>query len=241
MTATLSESPREVVIAVRDNGEGVSPEKLPQMFEIFAQAERSLDRAEGGLGLGLTIVKMLTEMHGGRVNAWSAGLGKGSTFSIHLPAVPELSMAPSTDLAGGGVSVEGSSAVPGCLMTLNEQLVLVVDDNADAAEALGRLLRRAGCRVETALDGPSALNRARELRPTAILLDIGLPGMDGYEVARRLRAAEDGRHVLLVAITGYGQEEDMRRSREAGFDRHLIKPVDIDEIKAILGAQSSLA
>lgn len=169
------------------------------------------------------------------MSAWSAGPGRGSAFSIHLPAAPALLEEPAADGADGGRLAEGSAAAASCPKALSEHRILVVDDNADAAEALGRLLRRVGCRVKIALDGPSAIDRASELRPTAVLLDIGLPGMDGYEVARRLRTAEYGKHMLLIAITGYGQEEDMRRSREAGFDRHLIKPVDIDEIKQLLG------
>lgn len=225
---------REITISIRDTGVGIPPEKLPQMFEIFTQAERSLARSEGGLGLGLAIVKMLTEMHGGRVSAWSAGLGEGSTFSIHLPAAPAPvageRMEPSKPERGAAVSVAAPPQPPSC----KEQRVLVVDDNADAAEALGRLLRRTGCQLAIALDGPSALDRAHEFHPTAILLDIGLPGMDGYEVARRLRAEEHEEHALLVAITGYGQEEDLRRSREAGFDRHLVKPVDFGQIRQLL-------
>ncbi|MHA3772304.1 PAS domain S-box protein [Verrucomicrobiota bacterium sgz303538] len=228
------EPAREITISIRDTGVGIPPEKLPQMFEIFTQAERSLDRSEGGLGLGLAIVKMLTEMHGGRVSAWSAGLGKGSTFSIHLPATPAPAVTaqpePGAPERGAAVSVAAPPQHPSC----KDQRVLVVDDNADAAEALGRLLRRTGCKLEIALDGPTALDRAHKFHPTAILLDIGLPGMDGYEVARRLRAEEHEEHALLVAITGYGQEEDLRRSREAGFDRHLVKPVDFGEIQRLL-------
>ncbi len=241
VTATMndvSEPSRKITVTVRDNGVGIPSEKLPQMFEIFTQAERSLDRAEGGLGLGLTIVKKLTEMHGGTVSAWSAGLGKGSTFSIHLPAAA----APAAnELAAVGEprhAATASSAAPPRQTVFKEQRILVVDDNVDAAEALCRLLRRTGCKLEIALDGLSALDRAQEFHPTAVLLDIGLPGMDGYEVARRLRAEEHEKHTLLVAITGYGQEEDLRRSREAGFDRHLVKPVDINEIKQLLEMSS---
>ncbi len=234
MDEKKAEFSREVTITVRDSGVGIPPEKLPQMFEIFAQAERSLDRAEGGLGLGLTIVKMLTEMHGGRVNAWSAGLGKGSTFSIHLPAAPAPAAGQVTKVDEPGHVAAATSVAPPRPIAPKEQRVLVVDDNADAAEALCRLLRRVGCKLEIAHDGPSALDRAHEFHPTAVLLDIGLPGMDGYEVARRLRAEEHEEHALLVAITGYGQEDDLRRSREAGFDRHLIKPVNIDEIEQLL-------
>lgn len=227
------EPPREITITVRDTGVGIPPEKLPQMFDIFTQAERSLDRAEGGMGLGLAIVKMLTEMHGGRVDAWSAGLGKGSTFSIHLSAA---SAPVAGTLAETGEPGRAAPAPNAALPLANSKgkRVLVVDDNADAAEALGRLLRRAGCELEIALDGPTALDRAHEFHPTAVLLDIGLPGMDGYEVARRLRAEEHEEHALLVAVTGYGQEEDRRRSREAGFDFHLVKPVDIGKIQQLL-------
>jgi len=232
-------SSREIIITVRDSGVGIPPEKLPQMFEIFTQAERSLDRAEGGLGLGLAIVKMLTDMHGGKVNARSAGLGKGSEFSIHLPAAsaPVVGALPKPGEPEPAAVPPSAATPPPPPVSLKGQRVLVVDDNADAVEALVRLLRRAGCELEIALDGPTALNRAHQFHPTAVLLDIGLPGMDGYEVARRLRAEEHEEHAILVAITGYGQEEDVRLSRDAGFDSHLVKPVDIDEIQQLLGAR----
>ncbi|MBY0397616.1 MAG: PAS domain-containing protein, partial [Thermoleophilia bacterium] len=186
----------QVVIAVEDDGMGIAPEKLPQMFELFTQGERSIARSEGGLGIGLTIVQKLTEMHGGRVAAASEGPRRGSTFTVRLPAAP-VPAAPPLDAAGAAPVREA-----------RRSRILVVDDNEDTAVGLARLLELLGNEVAVAHDGPNALEKARSFRPTYILLDIGLPGMDGYEVARRLRRDPDGPRPVIVAVSGYGQDED---------------------------------
>ncbi len=215
----------QVVISVRDSGVGIPQEKLPEMFELFAQGERSIARSEGGLGLGLTIVRTLVSMHGGTVTARSDGVGQGSEFIVRLPALE-----PSGTLA--------STRPPGPLEdTAPSAKVLVVDDNADSAEGLARLLKRKGYTVSTALDGPDAINAAQTLHPDFVLLDIGLPGMDGYEVASRLRKESYCKHTIFVAISGYGQEEDRRRATEVGFDHHLVKPIDFAQLIRILSAQ----
>ena len=206
-----------IVIRVQDNGIGIPPERLPEMFQLFAQGERSIARSEGGLGIGLTIVQKLTEMHGGRVTALSEGLGKGSEFTVYLPAAMGLATLPSHQ--NSATSVERQSF-----------RILVVDDNVDMAGGLTRLLKLLGNDVQFAHDGHSALDVARILKPEFVLLDIGLPGMDGYQVAQKLRQEACCMNSIIIAISGYGQEEDRRRSREAGFDHHLVKPVDFDSL-----------
>ncbi len=211
----------EVVIEICDNGIGIPTEKLPEMFQLFAQGERSIARSEGGLGLGLTIVQKLAEMHGGWVSASSAGLNQGSTFTIHLPIAlneprEKLQLATSPAMPRGG------------------SLILVVDDNEDTAKGMARLLKLLGNQVEIANDGPSAIEAARQFRPDYILLDIGLPGMDGYQVAATLREESCCRNSRIIAITGYGQSEDRRRSAAAGFDHHLVKPVDFDSLVTLI-------
>jgi CheY-like chemotaxis protein len=204
----------EAVVRVRDTGCGIAPEVLPHVFDLFTQADRTLDRSQGGLGIGLTLVKALAELHGGSAAAASAGLGSGSEFSVRLPLAPAASAArPASDR-----DRERKAATP--------RRVLVVDDNVDAALSLSRLLQAAGHEVEAVHDGLAALASAPKWRPEVILLDIGLPGIDGYEVARRLRSQPETRGAVLVALTGYGQDEDRRRSQEAGFDHHLVKPVE---------------
>ncbi|RYD73809.1 MAG: response regulator, partial [Verrucomicrobiaceae bacterium] len=212
----------EIVIRVSDTGMGIPPRKLPQMFDLFVQGERSLARVEGGLGLGLSIVKTLTEMHGGQVQAESEGLGKGSTFIVRLPALPVSSAAPPQRKAAAPLK-----SVP--------HRVLVVDDLDDTAQGLARLLRRQGHTVEIAEDGLIACEKAHNFAPEVVLLDIGLPGMSGYEVAQHLRHEQCCSKALIIAITGYGQEEDRRRAMQAGFDEHLVKPVDMDRLKSLVG------
>jgi PAS domain S-box-containing protein len=213
---TVEQEGSQAVVRVRDNGMGISADLLPHVFELFTQGDHSLARSEGGLGIGLTLVQRLVEMHGGSVEAHSAGPRQGSEFVVRLPAVqgpPELLV------EDGG---------PECYqrpLTLRRR-VLVVDDNLDAAESLASLLRVGGHEVRTVHDGPTALQMAETFRPEVVLLDIGLPRMDGYEVARRLRQQTAAHKVLLVAVTGYGQEEDRQRAEEAGFDAHLVKPAD---------------
>lgn len=213
----------EIVIQVSDSGIGIAPERVTEMFELFAQGERSAARSEGGLGIGLTVVRGLCELHGGSVSAYSGGLGKGSIFTVRLPAARRPGDETSTIAQAADAPREYSGV-----------RVLVVDDSADSAATLGRLLARRGYKITLAHDGLEALEKAREILPAAILLDIGLPGIDGYEVARRLRREPAGAGVLLVAISGYGQAEDRIQSSEAGFDHHLIKPVDFSELLSLL-------
>jgi two-component system CheB/CheR fusion protein len=212
----------EVVVRVRDTGIGMSPEVLRRAFEPFAQADTSLDRADGGLGIGLTLVRSLVDLHGGAVTAESEGAGRGSVLTVRLPAA--------------AAAVE---AAPGRRAPVPEaagaRRVLVVDDNVDTAESLAMLLGMDGYDVCTAHSGPAAIDAARRFAPQAVVLDIGLPGMDGYTVARALRADVTFAGCRLIAVSGYGQDEDRRRAREAGFDEHLVKPVEPDALRALLG------
>ncbi len=211
-----------VVIKVRDNGIGMAPDKLPDMFKLFSQGERSIARSEGGLGIGLTIVKRLVEMHDGNVTASSDGAGKGSEFVVSLPAAKRVPTKATPSETSHNEVRKGSR-------------ILVVDDNVDTARGLGRLLKLLGNDVRVTHDGKSAIETAQTLRPEFILLDIGLPGMDGYEVAATLRKDGFCKNSVIIAVSGYGQEEDRRRSREAGFDHHLVKPVDFDTLTTLLG------
>jgi len=217
----------ECAFRVRDTGVGIAPALLPRIFDLFTQAERSLDRSQGGLGIGLAVVQRLVDLHGGRVAARSS-LGHGSEFVVHLPVVVP-------DGAPASLDSIAATAPMGPGLRL-----LVVDDNVDAAESLAMLLQTSGHVVWTAYSGPSALSSAAEHRPEVVLLDIGLPELDGFEVAKRMR--EDPAHeaMVLVALTGYGQAADRERSREAGFDHHLVKPVDLDEVQAILTAVKAM-
>ncbi len=210
----------EVVVTVEDNGTGISPELLPNVFDLFVQARQTLARSQGGLGLGLSLVKSLVTMHGGSVSAESKGIGKGSKFTVRLPALDARPKAH-----------EAARALPN--VRQNERRILVVDDNADAADMLAEALQMLGYRTAIAHDGLTALTLAHEFEPHTALLDIGLPVMDGYELAGRLRA-ERGADLVLVAITGYGQESDRRRSRDAGFKEHVTKPVDLIKLAKLL-------
>jgi signal transduction histidine kinase/ActR/RegA family two-component response regulator len=211
----------EAVIRVHDTGIGIPAGLMPHIFEPFTQEERSPNRAQGGLGIGLALVRSLVELHGGRVEAKSAGRGRGSEFIVRLPLLPE-APAPSTP------------ATPNAQGTVASRRILVVDDNIDSAETLGLLLRLGGHKVFTAYSGQSALESARVNQPEIVMLDIGMPGMDGHEVARRLRDELGLKNLLLVAMTGYGQDQDRRRSEEAGFHSHLVKPVDLEGLNALL-------
>jgi PAS domain S-box-containing protein len=223
---TVEPHPGEAVVRIRDNGMGIPADLLPQLFELFIQGDRSLARSEGGLGIGLTLVKNLVEMHGGRVEARSDGRDKGSEFVVRLPT---LEMNPAS-AAESGEGEPSSSPPSPC------RRVMVVDDNVDVADSLAMVLRAWGHEVHALYDGLAALSTVEQLRPEIILLDIGLPQMDGYEVARRLRACSVMRDVLLIALTGYGQEEDRRRAKEAGFDVHLTKPADPRKLQELLGS-----
>jgi CheY-like chemotaxis protein len=212
----------EAVIQVKDSGMGIDPGLLPWIFELFSQGERGLDRRQGGLGIGLPLVKSLVEMHGGMVRAQSEGPGRGSEFMVRLPAVP--SPVPQ-DVAPPEDSTEPAA---------RSLRVLLVDDVADTRIVFGRLLEILGHQVRTAGDGPSALKVALEFWPDVVLLDLGLPGMNGYEVAQQMRREPVLQNVELVAVTGYGQQSDRQRSQQAGFDHHLVKPLNIDVLQELL-------
>jgi signal transduction histidine kinase/ActR/RegA family two-component response regulator len=214
----------EIVIEVRDSGTGMAAGKIPEMFELFAQGERAAARSEGGLGIGLTVVRGLCQLHGGRVSAHSNGPGTGSTFTVRLPAAKAPADRPAPKAKRPAVEGGGKR-------------VLIVDDNLDTARGLAKLLARRNYEVRLAHDGPGALKAAREFSPAVVLLDIGLPGMDGYEVARRLKAEPSCAEIAVIALSGYGQEADRRRSGEAGFDHHLVKPVDLENVLSLLTSE----
>jgi len=212
-----------VRVAVRDNGQGIDPPILPYIFDLFIQAERTPDRSQGGLGLGLALVKSLAVLHGGRVEAHSAGLGKGSEFVVYLPCLAE---APEVSPPPLDVQPRGARGLR----------VLVVDDNVDAAQMLATLLEMNGYEVDIEYDGQGALASAVQAPPDVALLDIGLPDIDGHELARRLRAMPETTQAVLVALTGYGQVEDQRRAYKAGFDHHMAKPADLAKLLELLAA-----
>jgi two-component system CheB/CheR fusion protein len=208
------------VISVRDNGRGIAADVLPKVFDLFTQSNGNLDRSRGGLGIGLTLVRQLVELHGGTVEAHSDGIGHGSEFIVRLPAAADMRPTHAGTLR----------AAPDVAC----RRILVVDDNRDAAESLGMLLALLGMETRTAHGSVAALDALDEFRPSVMLLDIGMPGMDGLELARRMRQHPFGRNVTLVALTGWGQERDRRRTRDAGIDHHLVKPVDLDALRSLL-------
>ena len=213
-----------MVLTVRDNGVGIPPEMIAHVFDMFMQVNKSHSGAQGGLGIGLTLVRNLVEMHGGTVDVASQGVGQGSEFAVRLPLMENAAASsPSSDLP--------AVPTPGPARTYR---VLVVDDNFDAADSLGQMLRLQGHEVKIAHDGPAALELAAAFAPDVALLDIGLPGMNGLELARRLRQLEGLQDILLIAQTGWGQEEDRIRSRHAGFDHHLVKPLGLGSVAGAL-------
>jgi signal transduction histidine kinase len=231
LSLSVAREASRVVIRVRDNGIGVPADVLPHVFDLFVQSERSLDRSQGGLGIGLTLVRSLVQMHGGTVSAYSAGPGQGSEFIVRFP----LSNAALRSVGESPQSVADAGPPAG------SRRVLVVEDNLDAAETLNELLELWGHEPCIVHDGEAAIEAARVHQPDLVLLDIGLPGMDGYSIARALRRDPATASVRLIALTGYGQEEDRRRSHEAGFDVHLTKPVDPAELQRLLAAQPEAA
>jgi CheY-like chemotaxis protein/anti-sigma regulatory factor (Ser/Thr protein kinase) len=209
----------ELEVRVRDTGIGIPADGLHRLFDPFVQVRGPKDYAKGGLGIGLALVRSLVELHGGTVRAESAGPGQGATFTVALPGALE-----------GATPIEILPAPA----RANHGRVLVVDDNLDAAATLAEAVRLDGHEVRVAHDGPSALREAREFSPEVVLLDIGLPGMDGYEVVQRLRELPEARGAQIVALTGFGQQSDRQRALAAGFDDHLVKPVDLDTVTALL-------
>ncbi len=226
VTVTIERVGETAVLRVRDTGQGIRTDLLARVFDLFVQESQSLDRSRGGLGLGLALVKRLVELHGGSVAVWSAGDGQGSEFTVRLPAVP----APIAATAGAG------DAPPAAMRS---RRVLVVEDSADARQSLRLLLEMAGHEVEECADGLSGLARLQAFKPDVALIDLGLPGMDGYAVARAAREGRETRKIRLVAVTGYGQAEDRRRALAAGFDLHVTKPVDASMLDEVLGPATS--
>ena len=218
-----------VRVSVRDSGLGIPPDKLDTIFEMFGQLDRSLETGYKGLGIGLTLVKSLVHMHGGTIEAHSEGLGKGSVFSVWLPITLE------TELPGS--ASRPHEAAPGERSTANCR-VLLVDDNRDVARSMARLIRLLGHDIRVAFDGPEAVQIGGEFKPDVVLMDIGLPKLNGYDAAREMRSTPWGEKMTLVAVTGWGREIDMRRSHESGFDRHLTKPVEPDVLEALLSSYS---
>jgi CheY-like chemotaxis protein len=205
------------VVSVRDSGSGIASGDLERVFEMFSRGERS-----SGLGIGLALARRLAGMHGGTITAASEGAGKGAEFTLRLPLAPE--------------DGKTSEPPPSGAALLPPKRILVVDDNRDAADSLGMLLKFLGADVQVAHGGREALEAFEAYRPSVVLLDLGMPEMDGYQVARAIRGRADGERVPIIALTGWGQEEDRRRSHEAGFDHHLIKPADIAALRALLGS-----
>jgi CheY-like chemotaxis protein len=259
----------QLVFRVRDTGIGIPPDMLPKIFELFIQIDRSLDRSQGGLGIGLSLVRSVVEMHQGVVQAHSAGLGKGSEFVVRLPLLTQTSpnIAPEIhsfkdfrNLQGAGnlddakpgmgrqpAEVSAKSAESNGDSSSGSRFksghttrrVLIVDDNRDSVDSLAKLLKLTGHEVETALDGMSGLRTAQMYQPEIIFLDIGLPEISGYEIARRLREDPSLAKVTLIAMTGYGQEEDRRKALEAGFDGHMIKPAEPADVEKLLAGFQS--
>jgi signal transduction histidine kinase len=217
----------EVVVRVRDSGVGIPSDMLPKIFEIFTQVERSLERAQGGLGIGLSLARGLVEMHGGTIEAHSAGTGRGSEFLVRLPIIDAAEEFDEPDLASAGPRSDAS----GCEQ---KRRILVVDDNRDSAASLSKMLELMGNDVRTAHDGVQAVEVAQMFQPNVVLLDIGLPKLNGYDAARRIRKLPGGPSMFLIALTGWGQDEDKRRSAEAGFNLHLVKPMDPDALENLL-------
>jgi len=220
--SVAAEASGEAVVRVADDGSGIEPGLLPRLFEPFMQADRTLARSGGGLGLGLVLVKGLVELHGGQVSASSAGTGRGAEFVVRLP------------LAAGAAVAVGAAVADG--VVAGGRRLLVIDDDGDVGEALRAALEVGGHEVEIAANGYEGIAKARVFKPDVVLCDIGLPGMDGYGVARAIRADEALRAIRLVALSGYAQAMDVAKARAAGFDEHLAKPTSIDKVNRILAA-----
>ncbi|HZV07386.1 MAG TPA: ATP-binding protein [Gemmataceae bacterium] len=224
---TLCREDSQAVLSVKDTGQGIPPGQLASIFEPFTQLDASLDRTRGGLGLGLALVRRLVDLHGGMIAAFSDGPGKGSEFVVHLPIGEQAQ----SDRRDAGPTKEGVRRVS---RRSDACSILLVEDNQDGREMLRDLLRSWGHRVEEVGDGLEGLNAIRRQAPDVALVDVGLPGLDGYELARQVRALPDGGKVRLIAVTGYGQPDDRRRALEAGFDMHFVKPVDLEKLEQLL-------
>jgi CheY-like chemotaxis protein/two-component sensor histidine kinase len=212
----------EVAVTIKDNGAGIPQDKLDSIFDMFMQVDRTSDRAQGGLGIGLTLVKRLAEMHGGSIKAKSAGEGQGSEFVVNLPVLSKPSAA--------------NDAPANEPETSPQRRILIVDDNIDSADSLAMLLEITGNKTYMAHDGVEAIEAIEEHRPEVVLLDIGLPKLDGHEVCRHVRQQPWGKDIVMIALTGWGQEDDRRKSEEAGFNGHLVKPVDYDRLLELLSS-----
>lgn len=226
---TVQRDGEEAELRVCDNGVGIEKEMLSAIFDLFTQIDRSLHRTQGGLGIGLTLVRQLAELHGGRVSVHSDGPGKGSEFVVRLPVTASPPVASTSLVSTPSQSLVSSTATP--------RHILIIEDNSDARETLALLLQMLGHQAATAATGPDGVTRALADRPQVVLIDLGLPGLDGFEVAHQIRAAL-GDEVLLVALTGYAQEEDRRRTHDAGFNAHLSKPVELEELNRVLAGEA---
>jgi CheY-like chemotaxis protein len=223
---TIAQDGADALISVRDTGIGISAEMLPRIFDMFMQADRSIDRSHGGLGVGLTVARRLVELHGGSISASSDGVGKGSTFTVRIPmsvAQPE---------AAEDLALRGTESAAGA----SPLRILVADDNRDAAESLAALLRMVGHEVRIAYDGVEAVGVASEYHPDAVVLDIGMPKMNGYDVAKKLRGEVTGKEMTIIAVSGWGQDADKQRSRESGIDHHLVKPLEPSSLLRLLAS-----
>jgi CheY-like chemotaxis protein len=219
----VAEQGESIIISVKDDGIGLARDAIPNLFQMFSQVDSAIDRAQGGLGIGLALVKGLIELHGGTVEVASAGIGHGSEFIIRLPSGLRFADAEQMRAAPGNSTLKPA-----------RRNVLVADDNKDAADTLGLLLEMSGYAVTVAHSGAEALEELRQNLPDAAILDIGMPDLSGYEVARRFRESSSRRDIFLLAVTGWGQQDDIARAKAAGFDEHLTKPVDPDRVEQML-------
>jgi CheY-like chemotaxis protein/anti-sigma regulatory factor (Ser/Thr protein kinase) len=233
LTATREDG--EVVVTVKDNGAGIPPDKLGSIFDMFMQVDKTSERSQGGLGIGLTLVKRLVEMHGGSIEPRSGGEGMGSEFVVRLPVL-SYPTAASGSQAAARFAPEHESSVGGDSSPKydTKRRVLIVDDNRDSADSLAMLMEITGNETYLAHDGVEAVDAVEKYRPQVVLLDIGLPRLDGHEVCRQIREQPWGKDIVIIALTGWGQEDDRRKSQEAGFNGHLVKPVDYDKLLALL-------
>jgi two-component system CheB/CheR fusion protein len=234
---TMYSDHENAIVTVRDEGSGISPDFLPRIFEPFVQSDHTLDRSEGGLGVGLTLVKSLMELHGGTIEAFSDGRGSGSTFVLQIPLT---SLRPSVDAVTADSRFVSESSDKNATSTKSSKCIVLVEDIDDIRDMLKAIMELDGHQVTTAADGESGYDVIRDQKPDVAVIDIGLPGMDGYEVARRVRQDAGCKDVRMIALTGYGQQSDIAHALAAGFDAHLVKPIDPDALASIIDSFSSL-